>query len=129
MFEEGAYTTNIKRRLFRNQSFFRNLFRKNFGMTLDRKRQRNLNIYSDHVVSEPEEMTDDDSDFSPLELKIEFIPRKFIQFTLFELLFSFIFLDLGGGGLYDEHTVNQQFPFQNWGGGLIRRGLICRNIR
>ena len=34
-------------------------------MTFDRKRQRNLNIYSDHVVSEPEEMADDDSDFSP----------------------------------------------------------------
>ena len=68
-------------------------------------------------VSEPEEMTDDDSDFSPWELKIEFIPRKFIQFTLIELLF-FIFLDLWGG-LYDEHTVNQQFPFQNWGGGLF----------
>ena len=23
---------------------------------------------------------------------------------------------------YDEHTVNQQFRFQNWGGALIRRG-------
>ena len=69
-------------------------------------------------------MTDDDSDFSPLELKIEFILRKFIQFTLIELLFSFIFLDLWGG-LYDEHTVNQQIPFQNWGGGLIRGGLFA----
>ena len=70
-------------------------------------------------VSEPEGMTDDDSDFSPLELKIEFIPRKFIQFTLMKLLLSFIFLDLGGGGLY----VNQQFQFQNLGGGLIRRNI------
>ena len=57
-------------------------------------------------VSEPEEMTDDDSDFSPWELKLEFTPRKFIEFTLIKLLFSFIFLDLGGGSLYDEHTVN-----------------------
>ena len=46
-------------------------------------------------VSEPEEMTDDDSDFSRSELKIEFTPRKFIQFTLIKLLLSFIFLDLG----------------------------------
>ena len=56
--------------------------------------------------------------------------KNSFRFRLIELLFSFIFLDfLGGRGLYDEHTVNQQFPFQNWGGGLIRRGLICRNIR
>ena len=39
--------------------------------------------------SELEEMTDDDSNFSPWELKIEFIPRKFIHFTLnFLLIFS-----------------------------------------
>ena len=35
------------------------------------------------------------------------IHRKFIQFILIKRIFSFIFLDLGG--LYDEHTVNQQF--------------------
>ena len=58
-------------------------------------------------ISEPEEMTDDDFDFSPWELKIEFIPRKFIQFTLIKFYPWF-----RGGG----HTVNQQFPFQNWGG-------------
>ena len=64
-------------------------------MTFDRKRQRNLNFYSDHVVSEPEEITDDDSDFSPWELKIEFIPSSF---NLHLLNFYFlIFLDLGGG--------------------------------
>ena len=61
-------------------------------------------------VSEPEEMTDDDSDFSPGELK--FTPRKFIQFTLIKIL-----------NFYDEHTVNQQFPFHNWGGRLIRRNI------
>ena len=51
-------------------------------------------------------------------------------FTLIEFLFSFIFLDLGGD-LYDEYTVNQQLPFQNWGGGAYTEGggLICRNIR
>ena len=38
-------------------------------------------------------MTDDDSTFSPWELKIEFIPRKFIQLTPIELLFSSTFLD------------------------------------
>ena len=32
-------------------------------------------------------------------------------------LFSLI---KGGGGLYHEHTVNQQVHFRNWGGGLIR---------
>ena len=44
-------------------------------------------------VPEPEEMTHDDSDFMeffirfyfPQELKIEFTPRKFIQFTLIKL--------------------------------------------
>ena len=56
-------------------------------------------------------MTDDDSDFSPWELKIEFIPRKFIQFTLIiKLLFSFIFIDLGGGVVkwrtYRESTTS-----------------------
>ena len=48
-------------------------------------------------VSEPEEMTDDDSNLSLWELKIKVIPRKFIQFTFIKLLFSFTFLDLGGG--------------------------------
>ena len=60
-------------------------------------------------------------------MKIEFTPTKLIQITLIELLLSFIDLDLGG--LYDEHTVNQQFPFQNWQGGLYGGGLICRDIR
>ena len=36
--------------------------------------------------SELKEMTDDDSNSSPWELKIEFIPRKFIHFTLNSLL-------------------------------------------
>ena len=48
-------------------------------------------------VSEPEEMTDDDSNFSPSDLKIEFVPRKLIPFTLIKLPIFFVFVDLGGG--------------------------------
>ena len=44
----------------------------------------------DVAVSKPEEMTDDDSDFSPCELKIEFVPRKFLEFTLIKRLFFLI---------------------------------------
>ena len=53
------------------------------------------------------------------------------QESTFNLHLTFISLliFLIWGGLYDEHTVNQQFPFQNWGGGLYGGGLICRNIR
>ena len=55
-----------------------------------------------------------------MKIEFKFTPRKFIQFTLIKLFF--IFLDLEGG-LYDEHTVNQQFPFQNWGGGGLYAGI------
>ena len=65
----------------------------------------------------------------PENWKLNLNLENSFRFRLIELLFSFIFLDFFWGGLYDEHIVNQQFPFQNWGGGLIRRGLICRNIR
>ena len=62
--------------------FFRN---QNFCMTLD-------DVAFDFLFeedSELDEMTDDDSNFSPWELKVEFIPRKFIHFTLnFFLVFS-----------------------------------------
>ena len=76
----GAYTMNIKRRQFFSESKFWHDFRGCCSWFLFEE------------VSEPEEMTDDDSTFSPWELKIEFISRKFIQLTLIELLFSFIFL-------------------------------------
>ena len=29
---------------------------------------------------------------------------------------------------YDEHTVNQQFRFQNWGGVLVRRGGLFAGV-
>ena len=48
-------------------------------------------------VSEPEEITDEDTEFSPWDLKIEFIPRNLIQFTLTDLFLFYFSWFMGGG--------------------------------
>ena len=103
IFGGQKFREGLIRRTQDEDSYFRN---QNFCMTLD-------DVAFDFLfeeVSEPEEMTDDDSNFSPSwELKIEFKPRKFIHFTLFEVFFSFTFLDLTGGLIwrtYRKSTIS-----------------------
>ena len=103
----GLYGEHKTKTVFSESKFWHDLI-ENIKSPLD---------FLSEEVSEPEEMTDDDSDFSPLELKIKFTRWNFIQFTLIKLLFFLIQARGRRGAHTPEYT------------GIIRNGEIVKDVR
>ena len=56
-------------------------------------------------------MTDDGSDLSPSDSKIEFIPENLFQFTLNKISFSFIFVDFRGGAKIHYNIISRKSKY------------------